>query len=82
MIPRYSLFWHCEMSRKVGIVRNIADLEALKQMGTKTARRSTAGVVSDKGMAGRDELDLRSREIKESLRSAFEYLRGMFPSTC
>ena len=55
-------------------------------MVTKTDGRVTAGVVSDKGMAGRDEfireITLRicsSLEIKEALRSAFEYLRGHVP---
>ena len=50
-------------------------------MGTKTAERGTASVVSDKGKAGRNEftreITLRicgSLEIKESLCSAFEYL--------
>src|SRR5512141_2079022 len=54
-------------------------------MKTKTEERGTR-VVSDKGMAGRDEfireITLRicgSLEIKESLRSAFEYLKEQFP---
>ncbi len=55
-------------------------------MKTKTQERGTAGVMSGKGMAGRDEftreITLRicgSLEIKESLRSAFEYLKEQFP---
>jgi hydrogenase-4 transcriptional activator len=55
-------------------------------MKTKTEQRGTTGVVSDKGMAGRDEfireITLRicgSLEIKESLRSAFEYLKEHVP---
>lgn len=55
-------------------------------MGTKTEGRVTASVVSDKGMAGRDEfireITLRicsSLEIKESLLSAYEYLKEQFP---
>jgi len=55
-------------------------------VGTKTEGRDTANVVSDKVMAGRDEfireITLRvcgSLEIKESLRSAFEYLKEHFP---
>ena len=55
-------------------------------MKTKTEGRGTDGEVSDKGMAGRDELireiTLRicgSLEIKESLRSAFEYLKEHVP---
>lgn len=55
-------------------------------MEIKTEVRDTAGAVSGKGMAGNDEftreITLRicgSLEIKESLRSAFEYLKGHFP---
>jgi transcriptional regulator with GAF, ATPase, and Fis domain len=55
-------------------------------MGTKTEGKSTAGVVCDKGMAGRDEfireITLRicsSLEIKESLHNAFEYLKEHIP---
>ena len=55
-------------------------------MGTKTEGRGTASAVSGKVMAGRDEfsreITLRicsSLEIKESLRSAFEFLREEFP---
>lgn len=55
-------------------------------MRTKTERGGTASVVSGKSMAGRDEfireITLRicsSLEIKESLRSAFEYLKEQFP---
>ncbi len=58
-------------------------------MGTKTESKGTTSVVSDKGMAGRDEfireITLRicgSLEIKESLRSAFEYLREHVPLEC
>jgi transcriptional regulator with GAF, ATPase, and Fis domain len=54
-------------------------------MKTKTEEGGTARVVSDKGMVGRDEfireITLRicgSLEIKESLRSAFEYLKEQF----
>jgi hydrogenase-4 transcriptional activator len=54
-------------------------------MGIKTEGRGTAGEVSDACMAGRDEfireITLRicgSLEIKESLRSAFEYLKEHF----
>jgi transcriptional regulator with GAF, ATPase, and Fis domain len=54
-------------------------------MGTKTEERGTACEVSDKGKSGRDEfireVTLRicgSLEIKESLRSAFEYLKEPF----
>ncbi len=69
-------------------MRNIVDLDgrSKKQMGTKTEERGTTSVVSDKGMAGRDEfireITLRicgSLEIKESLHSAFEYLKEHFP---
>lgn len=55
-------------------------------MGKKTAGRGTAGMVSDKGMASRDEfireITLRicgSLEIKESLSRAFEYLKEHVP---
>lgn len=55
-------------------------------MKTKTERKGTASKVSSKGMAGRAEfireITLRicgSLEIKESLHSAFEYLKGQFP---
>ncbi len=55
-------------------------------MGKKRDRIGTAGLVSDKGMAGRDEfireITLRicsSLEIKEALRSAFEYLKEHIP---
>lgn len=55
-------------------------------MGTKTEGRAAGGVGSGKGMAGRDEftreitLRVCSRlEIKESLRSAFEYLKERLP---
>src|SRR6185369_13117209 len=55
-------------------------------MGTKTEERGAASVVSGKVMAGRDEfireITLRicsSLEIKESLHSAFEYLKEQFP---
>jgi transcriptional regulator with GAF, ATPase, and Fis domain len=69
-------------------MRNIADIDgrSKKQMGTKKEGRGTAREVSDKGMAGRDEfireITLRicgSLEIKESLRSAFEYLKEHVP---
>ena len=55
-------------------------------MGTNTEGRGTAGEVSDKAMVSRDEftreITLRicgSLEIKESLLSAFEYLKEQFP---
>ena len=55
-------------------------------MGTKTKGGGSSGVPSGKGTAGRDEfireVTLRvcgSLEIKESLRSAFEYLKEHFP---
>jgi hydrogenase-4 transcriptional activator len=55
-------------------------------MGTKAKERGDAGVASGKGMAGRDEfireITLRicgSLEIKESLRSAYGYLKEHFP---
>src|SRR6185369_12303129 len=55
-------------------------------MGIKAQGKGTASVVSDKGMVSRDEftreITLRicgSLEIKESLRSAFEYLKEHFP---
>src|SRR5689334_13249442 len=55
-------------------------------MKTKTEERGTVNEVNGKGMAGRDEfireITLRicgSLEIKESLRSAFEYLKVHFP---
>lgn len=55
-------------------------------MKTKTERKGTASEVSNKGMAGRDEfireITLRicgSLEIKESLHSAFEYLKDHVP---
>jgi transcriptional regulator with GAF, ATPase, and Fis domain len=69
------------------MMRNIVDIDGrANQMGTKLEDRGTASVVSGKGMAGRDEftreITLRicgSLEIKESLRSAFEYLKEQFP---
>jgi transcriptional regulator with GAF, ATPase, and Fis domain len=55
-------------------------------MGPKTEGRGLSRVVSDKGMAGRDEfireITLRicgSLEIKESLHSTFEYLKEHVP---
>jgi transcriptional regulator with GAF, ATPase, and Fis domain len=55
-------------------------------MGTKTEERGTASVVSDKGMAGSGEfireITLRicsSLEIKDSVRSTFEYLKEHVP---
>ena len=55
-------------------------------MGTKSEGKETASEVSDEGMAGRDEfireITLRicsSLEIKESLLSAFEYLKEHIP---
>ena len=55
-------------------------------MKTKPEGKGTASELSEKGVAGRDEfirdITLRicgSLEIKESLRSAFEYLKEQFP---
>jgi transcriptional regulator with GAF, ATPase, and Fis domain len=55
-------------------------------MKTKTESKGTVSMVSDEDMTGRDEfireITLRicgSLEIKESLRSAFEYLKEHFP---
>lgn len=55
-------------------------------MKTKTEGRGAASVASSKGMISNDEFAREitfricgSLEIKESLRSAFEYLKEKFP---